>query len=72
VKATPSNQYSDLFWALRGGGNSFAIVTDFELDTILAPKVMIGSLTYSDSVTSEQFLDAIYYYAINGSQDAKQ
>jgi FAD/FMN-containing dehydrogenase len=33
VKATPTH-FPDLYWALRGGGNNFGIVTRFELETI--------------------------------------
>jgi hypothetical protein len=36
VTATPS-QNSDLYWALRGGGNNFGIVVDFEVETIPLP-----------------------------------
>jgi hypothetical protein len=31
VTATASNEYSDLFRALKGGGNRFGIVTRYEL-----------------------------------------
>ncbi|KAK7710525.1 hypothetical protein SLS63_012955 [Diaporthe eres] len=31
------SQHSDLYWALRGGGNNFGIVVDFELETIPLP-----------------------------------
>jgi hypothetical protein len=31
VTATASNKYSDLFRALKGGGNRFGIVTRYEL-----------------------------------------
>ncbi|POS75634.1 hypothetical protein DHEL01_v205976 [Diaporthe helianthi] len=36
VTASPS-QNSDLYWALRGGGNNFGIVVNFELETIPLP-----------------------------------
>lgn len=36
VTASPS-QNSDLYWALRGGGNNFGIVVNFELETIPVP-----------------------------------
>lgn len=42
VIAKADNEYSDLFWALRGGGNSFALVTNFELKTLPVPKVTVG------------------------------
>lgn len=31
------SQHSDLYWALRGGGNNFGIVVEFELETIPLP-----------------------------------
>ncbi|KAF3765409.1 FAD binding domain-containing protein [Cryphonectria parasitica EP155] len=37
VTASPT-QHPDLFWALRGGGNNFGIVTSFEVETILLPR----------------------------------
>jgi hypothetical protein len=69
VTATSSNNYSDLFWALRGGANSFAIVTNFQLKTIVSPAVMVGALTYDSTVDNHTFLDAVYGYAVNGSND---
>jgi hypothetical protein len=34
VTATPYNQYSDLFRALKGGGSRFGIVTRFEVEPV--------------------------------------
>jgi hypothetical protein len=34
VTATSTNQYSDLFRALKGGGNRFGIVTRYSVETI--------------------------------------
>jgi hypothetical protein len=33
LNVTPT-QFPNLFWALRGGGNSFGIVTKFSLETV--------------------------------------
>ncbi|KAI3401489.1 hypothetical protein diail_10923 [Diaporthe ilicicola] len=33
-----ASQHSDLYWALRGGGNNFGIVVEFELETIPLPR----------------------------------
>lgn len=73
VNATATNEYSDLFWALRGGGNNFAIVTSFELKTLNVPAVTVGQVHYVGEQTQlrDQFIDAIYGFAHNGSLDEK-
>lgn len=72
VVARADNEYKDLFWALRGGGNSFALVTNFELKTIKAPKVMVGTVSYVPGKdTAEAFIDAVHDYTVNGGKDYK-
>ncbi|KAH7374592.1 FAD binding domain-containing protein [Plectosphaerella cucumerina] len=70
VEATASNSYKDLFWALRGGGNSFAIVTRFDLRTVPSSKVWVGISQYSPA-DSNAYLDAVYNFGKYGSADAK-
>lgn len=70
VEATGTNEHSDLFWALKGGGNSFCLVTKFELRTLSVPAVYVGEVDYGDSVRSK-FLDAVFTFAVNGSADVK-
>ncbi|KAL6709245.1 hypothetical protein ACN47E_001652 [Coniothyrium glycines] len=41
--------YSDLFWALRGGGNNFGIVTRFDLDTVPQKNYWGGGIYYDIS-----------------------
>jgi hypothetical protein len=67
---TPDNEYSDLFWALRGGSISFALVTNFELKTIRAPKVTIGMASYGSGV-AEKFIDAVQSFTMEGSKAPK-
>lgn len=67
VNATSDNAYSDLFWALRGGGNSFAIVTNFELKTLDVPGVTVGQVAYNGSDLRDDFLAAVHGFAHNGS-----
>lgn len=69
VTAT-STQYSDLFWALKGGGNSFGIVTRFDLLTYSSPTVCAGILEVP-STERDQFLSAVANYAQYGSADTK-
>ncbi|KKA23556.1 hypothetical protein T310_2395 [Rasamsonia emersonii CBS 393.64] len=71
VTATPTNEYSDLFWALRGGGNSFALVTDFGLRTVPSGKVYVGTTTFDASVSGTQFLDKVYEYGLRAADDPK-
>ncbi|OHE91335.1 hypothetical protein CORC01_13364 [Colletotrichum orchidophilum] len=49
VRATP-NQFSDLYWALRGGGNNFGLVVSFNLRTIplAGGKMWGGSRVYTE------------------------
>ncbi|KAI9711343.1 MAG: hypothetical protein M1820_002330 [Bogoriella megaspora] len=68
ITATADNSYSDLFWALKGGGNSFGIVTRFDYQTYPAPVTWAGISTYT-SDQYPQWLDAIYNFAEYGSID---
>ncbi|RSL53644.1 hypothetical protein CEP53_007703 [Fusarium sp. AF-6] len=70
VSATAENEFSDLFWALRGGGNSFAIVTAVHLTTFSLPEVAVGEISYEKNV-AEKFLDSTYNFAKFGSEDFK-
>ncbi|OBT98862.1 hypothetical protein VE01_03298 [Pseudogymnoascus verrucosus] len=72
VEATASNQYSDLFWALQGGGNSFCIVTKFVLRTFDSPAIGLANPSYgSGSKVKDLWLDSILNYVIDGSSDPK-
>lgn len=69
VTASPT-AFSDLYWALRGGGNNFDIVTKFNLNAISLPggQMWGGSRIH----TADQFpavIDAFYNLGINSPQD---
>ncbi|KAJ5504756.1 FAD linked oxidase N-terminal [Penicillium fimorum] len=49
----------DLYFALRGGGNNFAIVTAFTIRTFAQGPVFTGQTSYSANYT-EQVLDKVY------------
>ncbi|KAK6220275.1 FAD binding domain-containing protein [Colletotrichum tabaci] len=70
VEATAANAYADLFWALKGGGNSFAIVTRFDLKTVKSSKVWVGISQYAQT-DSAKYLDAVYNFGKYGSADGK-
>ncbi|KAH8879237.1 FAD binding domain protein [Thozetella sp. PMI_491] len=60
--------YPDLYWALRGGGNNFGIVTRFDLETYPQGMMWGGSLAYLPNYTST-ILNATYQYALDSSSD---
>ncbi|PNS21731.1 hypothetical protein CAC42_1585 [Sphaceloma murrayae] len=72
VTAHGRNEFSDLFWALKGGGNSFAIVTNVEVNAYPAPTTYIADQVYGtgDEIKNKWF-DAIVNQAKYGSQDDK-
>ncbi|KAL7267896.1 hypothetical protein RUND412_009501, partial [Rhizina undulata] len=58
VTAT-ENQHRDLFWALRGAGPSFAIITEFKLHTYPAPEHNFWwfyQYTFTPSTAAKAFL----------------
>ncbi|KAI8270290.1 putative FAD-linked oxidoreductase [Colletotrichum sp. SAR 10_98] len=62
VNATAFNEYNDLFWALKGGGPNFGLVTSFELQTIPSPRVFAGVLQFESS-QFEAFFEAVAAYS---------
>ena len=50
---------SDLFWALRGGGNNFGIITTFTVKVFPQGELYQASVSYNDS-QREEVLDRIY------------
>lgn len=67
---TPDCEYSDLYWALLGGGNSFALVTRFDLQTFPLETTLRAEATYEESEeTKDLYLDALLDYTLNGDVD---
>ena len=67
VTASPT-AYPDLYWALRGGGNNFGVVTKFNLNAFPIGDMWGGSRIYSPE-NFPQALDAIYNFAGNSASD---
>ncbi|KAF3909372.1 hypothetical protein AA313_de0200759 [Arthrobotrys entomopaga] len=66
---TPSS-YPDLYWALRGGGNNFGIVTRFDLATYPQGDLWAGSQTFLyNNETALQINNAFYHLGINAPSD---
>lgn len=59
ITTASETQNQDLYFALRGGGNSFAIVTAFTVRTFAQGPVFTGRTSYSPNQT-EQVLDKVY------------
>ncbi|KAI0532408.1 hypothetical protein GGR58DRAFT_507472 [Xylaria digitata] len=68
VKATSRGKYSDLFWALRGGHNNFAIVTQFEVKYFAATSAYGKVIAWnaSEPSTSDAFFSALNAYVAPG------
>lgn len=65
-----SSPYSDLYWALRGGGNNFGIVTRFDLMTLPQGDLWAGSETFIYTPqTAAAINDAFYYLGENAPSD---
>ncbi|KAL6704805.1 hypothetical protein ACN47E_007609 [Coniothyrium glycines] len=71
VEATATNSYSDLFWALKGGGNSFAIVTRFDLKTISSPLVHVGIAQYDQSQAAG-YLNGVFSFGKFGAESDRK
>ncbi|KAF2624216.1 FAD binding domain protein [Macroventuria anomochaeta] len=69
VTATPTS-YSDLFWALCGGGNNFGLVTNFKLRTLPLGKMWGGVRVLLES-QSPAAIDAFINLGKNPAHDTK-
>jgi len=55
----------DLFWALKGGGNNFGIVTRFDMQTVPARNIY-GGTTFYATADCNNLLDAVTAYTLPG------
>ncbi|KAF2150193.1 FAD binding domain protein [Myriangium duriaei CBS 260.36] len=69
VTASPT-QYQDLFYALRGGGNNFGIVTKFNLATVKMPQgLMWGGSKYYLEINFAEVNNAFTQLSRNPEKD---
>lgn len=67
---TANSTYSDLYWALGGGANSFALITRFDLQTFPSITPLIADAHYgSSNVTRDAYLAAILNMALTNEED---
>ena len=60
--------YPDLYWALRGGGNNFGVVTRLDLETFPQGDIWGGSFV-STMEYNATLLDALSHFADNAPED---
>ncbi|KAH7406820.1 hypothetical protein DE146DRAFT_405874 [Phaeosphaeria sp. MPI-PUGE-AT-0046c] len=63
--------YSDLYWALRGGGNNFGIVTQFNVAAIPRDPTMWGGMRAYLSTEFPALIQAYYNLGIDATKDGK-
>ena len=66
VVIASATKFPDLYWALRGGGGNFGIVTNFKLDAFPLGKMWGGQRIFTEN-NFKAVLDAVYKFATIGS-----
>jgi hypothetical protein len=66
-----STAYSDLYWALRGGGNNVGIVTEFRLSTFAHGPLMFGGQRRFFNTSFPAAIDAFVNLGVHAADDPK-
>ncbi|KAJ4349628.1 uncharacterized protein N0V89_008244 [Didymosphaeria variabile] len=67
---TATSKYRDLYWALQGGGNSFALITRFDLQTFFAETPLLADADYgSSNTTRDAWLANLLDFTLNVDKD---
>lgn len=70
VVTASNTENADLFWALRGGGNSFCIITSVNPHTLDISTVQLGDVDYgSGPEVQAQYIESMVNFAQDASQD---
>lgn len=70
VKASLT-EHSDLFWALRGGGNNFCHVTRANLRTLAIPSIRAAPVSYGGSEVQDRYIQSLVEFARYADKDPK-
>ena len=60
-----SDEHSDLFWALKGGGNNYGIVTKYVTKTYVMPSVYVGTAQW-DASNLDAMKNAVQSFSVEG------
>ncbi|KAL1593647.1 hypothetical protein SLS59_009161 [Nothophoma quercina] len=67
---TANSSYSDLYWALGGGGNSFALITRFDLQTFPSITPLLADAHYgSTNATRDAYLATVLNMVLQNDDD---
>jgi len=69
VTATADSSYADLFWALKGGGNNFGVVTNFRMRAIRGRNSVWGGLTVMPWQVKAQEAEALADFTARVHED---